>query len=232
MTMVSALALSVAACAPAEKTADKVADKVTEKVADKVMAQTDWSASQALITDSKTGDVLLDAWAGPHGGVPPWDKVDTSTMSAALNTAINMAKADIETIANNPDAATFDNTIVAMEKSGASLDRVGSLFGVHASNLNVAPIPDILKEMSPKFAALGDSVTQNEALFARVKSIYDNMDGLNTEQKRLVDDYYQDFVRGGANLGEEDKKTMSNVSIHYTEKKGECGYREKTWVNL
>lgn len=201
LTMVSVLALSTASCAPA--------DKVVKTSTPKAM---DWSESTALIQETKTGDVLLDSWAGPHGGVPPWDKVDTSTMSAALNNAIDMAKAQIETIANNPVAATFDNTIVAMEKGGSALDRAGTIYGVHAGNLNVDPMPAIQKEMSPKFAALGDAVTQNAALFARVKSIYDNMDGLNTEQKRLVDDYYLDFVRGGANLNDEDKATMSKLN--------------------
>ncbi|NNC36738.1 MAG: M3 family metallopeptidase [Hyphomonadaceae bacterium] len=201
LTLASVLALNVAACAPAEKTIEQAATQTM-----------DWSQSQSLITETVTGDILLDSWAGPHGGVPPWDQVDTSKMSAALNQAIDMAKAEIEKVADNPDAPTFDNTIVALEKSGAALDRAGTIFGVHASNLNVDPIPAVLKEMSPKFAALGDSVTQNAALFARVKSIYDNMEGLNTEQKRLVDDYYQDFVRGGANLNDEDKAKMSEIN--------------------
>ena len=155
---------------------------------------------------------MLDQWKGDFGGVPPWNQVDISTLSATLNTAIDMVKAEIDTIANNPAAPTFDNTIVALEKAGAALDRSGTMFGVHRSNLATDEVKVISKEMSPKFAALGDSVTQNAKLFARVKSIYDNMDGFNTEQKRLVKDRYDDFVRGGANLGTDDKATMVKLN--------------------
>lgn len=201
LTLATVLALNIAACSPKERPADK-----------SVNAAMDWSESAALITETETGNVLLDSWAGSHGGVPPWDKVDVSTLSATLNTAMDMASAQIEAIANNPAAPTFDNTIVALEKTGSALDRSSTVFGVHASNLNIDPIPDILTEMSPKFAAFSDSITQNAALFSRIKTIYDNQDGLNTEQKRLIDDYYQDFVRGGADLGTEAKGEMSKIN--------------------
>lgn len=191
LTLASVLALNLAACTPTETT-----DKTPT----------------TLIKEVTTGNILLDTWAGPYGGVPPWDKVDVSTLAASLTQAIEMTTAEVELIANNPDPASFENTIIAMEKSGGSLDRSATVFGVHSSNLNVGIVSDIEQEMSPKFAAFGDSITQNAALFARVKSVYENMDGLNTEQKRLVDDYYQDFVRGGANLNAEDKAEMSKLN--------------------
>ena len=168
--------------------------------------------SQMLIQEVETGNVLLDKWAGPFGGVPPWDKADVSTMSASLNTAFDMARAEIVKIADNKSAANFDNTIVAMEKSGAALSRSATVFFVHAGNLNKGEIPNILKEMSPKFAAFNDEINQNPVLFARVKSVYDNMDELNTEQKRLVKNYYDGFVRQGATLNDEDKAEMSKIN--------------------
>ena len=191
LTLASILALNLVACSPKSNTAD---------------------TSNSLIKDIKTGNVLLDAWEGPHGGVPPWESVDVSALAASLTQAIEMATTEINLIANNPKPASFENTILALEKSGGALDRSGTIFGVHSGNLNVGIVSDIQQEMSPKFSAFGDSITQNAALFSRVKSIYDHMDGLNTEQKRLVDDYYQDFVRGGANLNTEEKTEMSKLN--------------------
>ena len=129
--------------------------------------------SQMLIQEVETGNVLLDTWTGPYGGVPPWDKADVSTMSASLSTAFDMARAEITKIADNETAANFDNTIVALEKSGAALNRVATVFFVHASNLNKGEIPNILKEMSPKFSQFNDEINQNPALFARVKAVYE-----------------------------------------------------------
>lgn len=195
MTMVSTIALSLVACQPATQTAN-----------------TNETADTGQIETTKTGNVLLDNWTGEFGGVPPWDQVDVATLEQSLDQAIAMASAEVERIASNPAAATFENTIAAMEKSGGALDRSGTIFGVHNSNLNEGIIPDIASSMSPKFAAFGDSITQNAVLFGRVKSVYQNMDGLNSEQKRLVDDYYQDFVRGGADLGPDAKAEMSKLN--------------------
>jgi len=201
LTLATVLALGLTSCGKKEETPTISAP-----------AAMDWSQSQALITDTTTGNVLLDAWSGPYGGVPPWDKVDVSTMATSLTTAMDMGRAEVKKIAENPAPATFDNTIVALEKSGVALNRAGAVFGVHASNLNDDAVSAILKEMSPKFAAYGDEITQNAKLFARVKTVYENMDGLDSVQKRLVEDYYQDFVRGGANLNEEDKAKMSKIN--------------------
>ncbi|PHR57960.1 MAG: peptidase M3 [Robiginitomaculum sp.] len=194
LTLATLLAFNLAACSPTPTKEDKT------------------HMTSEIINDVMTGNVLLDSWKGPFGGVPPWDKVDVATLAATLDKGIAMSKADIERIANNSEAASFENTIVNLEKSGSALDRASTIFGVHAGNLNIGDIGDIQAEMSPKFAALGDSYTQNAALFARVKTVYENMDGLSDEQKRLVDDYYKGFVRGGANLNTADKATMSTLN--------------------
>lgn len=192
LTLVSVLALNFAACSPASDAPNQ--------------------AQTTLITEITTGNVLLDTWQGPYGGVPPWDQVDVSTLAATLTQGIDMAMAETNLIADNPAAPTFNNTILPLEKSGAALTRAARIFGVHAGNLNVGIISDIQKEMSPKFAAFNDSVTQNAALFSRIKTVHENMGDLNTEQTRLVDDYYQNFVRGGANLDVEAKAEMSKLN--------------------
>ncbi len=168
--------------------------------------------SQMLIQDVETGNVLLDKWSGPYGGVPPWDKIEVANFTPSLNTAFDMARAETNKIADNEAAPNFDNTIIAMEKSGAALNRAATIFFVYASNLNKGEIPSILKEMSPKFSQLSDEINQNPKLFARVKAVYENMDGLNTEQKRLVKNYYDGFVRQGATLNDEDKAKMSKIN--------------------
>ena len=165
---------------------------------------------------TKTGavNVLLDEWSGPYGGVPPWKSVNVDSFQAAFDKAIEMSSADIQAIANNEEAPTFENTIVEMEKAGRALNRLSTIFGVHSSNLNVGSIPDIEKIVSPKLSKHGDSITQNEKLFQRVAAVFegDEMQNLSASQKRLVEDYYKNFVRQGAKLNAENKRKLSEIN--------------------
>ncbi len=167
-----------------------------------------------MITALSATHPLLASWAGPYGGVPPWDQIDPKDFIAAADAAMALGRAEITAIANNKARASFDNTIAAMERAGAALDRFGSIFGVHASNLNVGSMPDILRDVSPKFAAYGDEITQNEALFARIEAVYTGreMKKLNNAQKRLVEDYYKSFVRQGAKLNKTQKARLSEIN--------------------
>ena len=157
---------------------------------------------------------MLDEWAGPFGGVPPWNLVRTEEFQSAFAAAIAQASVDIDAIANNPQPPTFDNTIVAMENAGRMLDRVETLFWVHASNLNLGPIPDIERAVAPKLSEHEDSVYQNTKLFSRIEAIYqgDEMKSLDVAQKRLVEDRYKTFVRRGAKLSDGDKAKLSQVN--------------------
>ena len=159
--------------------------------------------------------VLLKEWAGPYGGVPPWRSVNPDEFIPAFDAAIELSKQEIEVIANNPDPPTFENTIAAMEDAGRALDRLQSIFGVHASNLNVDPIPEIEKQVAPKLSKHVDWVIQNEKLFERIAAIYEGeeMKRLTAAQKRLVEeDYYKQFVRRGAKLNAEDKAKLSEIN--------------------
>lgn len=159
-------------------------------------------------------NVLLDEWNGPYGGVPPWKSVNPANFLSSFETGIEMAEKELTDIANNPDPATFENTIVAMEKAGKALNRLTTLFGVHSSNLNVGDIPDIERVVMPKLSKHGDWITQNAALFQRVAAVYegDEMKSLSTAQQRLVEDYYKNFVRQGAKLNAEDKAKLSEIN--------------------
>jgi peptidyl-dipeptidase Dcp len=162
---------------------------------------------------------LLAEWAGPFGGVPPWDAVDPNAFPEAFEAAIAMANDEIAAIANNPEPPTVDNTVVALETAGRALERVSVMFWVHAANLNLGPIPDIEREVGPKLAAYSDSIVQNPALFARIKAVHEDAvqraagdNPLDGPTMRLVEDRHRQFVRQGAELSDEQKARLSTIN--------------------
>ena len=183
-----------------------------------VQAQSEGTTSEMTTGETAVtitaNDPILAEWGGPYGGVPPWDEISQSDFIAASDLAFAAATAELDAIANNPEPATFENTIAAMERSGAMLTRFGTLFSVHAGNLNVDEMPNILRNISPKFAAFSDSIYQNKALFQRISAVHDGkeMKKLSGPQKRLVDDNYDQFARRGANLNAEDKEKLSQIN--------------------
>src|SRR2546423_6525030 len=121
---------------------------------------------------------------------------------------------EIEPIANNSEKATFDNTVVALEKTGRSLDRAESIFSnLNACNTNPA-LQKIEEEMAPKLAAHRDAIHLNAKLFARIKELYDNRNqlGLDPESAYLLERYYKDFVRAGAKLSDPDKEKLKRIN--------------------
>ena len=138
----------------------------------------------------------------------PFSKISTSDFKPAFLEAIKMGRKDIDAIINNSDAPTFENTIVALDFAGESLDRLSSIF----FNLNSAETSDeiqsIAQEVSPLLTEFSNDITLNEALFAKVKAVYDQKDKLtlSAEQSTLLDKKYKSFARNGALLND-DKKT-------------------------
>ncbi|MGL5906318.1 MAG: dipeptidyl carboxypeptidase II, partial [Shewanella sp.] len=138
---------------------------------------------------------------------PDFSQIKDEHFKPALEQGIAENYQEILAIANNPAAPTFDNTIVAMEKSGALLTRASSVFyNLVGSNSN----PELLKiqgEMAPKMAQHSDNINLNPALFARIDAIYNNRAnlGLTPEQQRLVEVYHQRFILAGAKLTDEQK---------------------------
>jgi len=168
-------------------------------------------ASSATIAGDSA---MISAWAGPYGGVPPWDQVKVSDFTPAFDHAIEAARAEIAAITANKKKPTFENTIVAMEKAGAELTRLQNLFGVYSGNLNIGEVPDIELVVYPKLAAFGDEVNQNEALFKRIAAVYNGkeMKKLRPEERRLVEDSYKGFVRNGANLDDAGKRRVAEIN--------------------
>ncbi|SEO32320.1 peptidyl-dipeptidase Dcp [Duganella sp. CF517] len=147
-------------------------------------------------------------------GYPQFDKIKDDDYAPAFTEGMRQQAAEIEAIANNKKPATFDNTIVAMEKSGQLLSRVSSVFG----NLSGANTNDTFKalerDLSPKLAAHSDAIRLNGKLYARIQSLYAKRDKLNldAESKYLLERYNTDFVRAGAKLSAADKDKLKAMN--------------------
>ena len=159
-------------------------------------------------------NILLADWTGPYDGVPPWDKVRPEQFSEAFQFAIGEQRSEMLAIANNPQPATFANTIEAMEKAGRRLDRVNSIFGVYTDNISTPQIQEIDKEWSPKLSAAYDEIVLNPKLFQRVSALYEARPtlGLTAVQNRLLERTYDSFVRRGAKLSAEQKTQLSQMN--------------------
>ncbi|HUS27973.1 MAG TPA: M3 family metallopeptidase, partial [Kofleriaceae bacterium] len=157
---------------------------------------------------------LLAPWKGPYGGVPPFDKIKVKDFKPALMKGMDLSRADIKAIAENTEAATFENTIAAFEDAGRHYGRAGSMFGTFTSTMNDKAMQKVQKEMAPIMAAFSDEIIQNEALFARIKTVYEarNKSNLTPEQIRLVETHYTNFARQGAALNKDQKAKLAEIN--------------------
>jgi peptidyl-dipeptidase Dcp len=141
---------------------------------------------------------------------PPFDRIHNADYQPAIEEGIRQQLAESNAIANQTAAPTFDNTIVAMERTGALLNRVlYAFYGVTGANTNDT-LQEVQRVEAPKLAAMSDAIQLNDKLFQRVKSLYDRRAtlGLDAEQAFLLERYYRNFVRAGAQLSDADKETM------------------------
>ncbi len=159
-------------------------------------------------------NVLLQEWTGPYNGVPAFDKMEVKDVKEAMEKGMELSLVDIDKIANNPDAPTFENTIVAMESSGKELDRVYTYYGILSSNESSPEFRDIQTELAPKLSEYGSKISQNEKLFKRIKAVYDasQKNPLEDDQQRVVDLIYKRFEMEGANLDAEKKKRYAEIN--------------------
>lgn len=157
---------------------------------------------------------LLQPWTGPHGGVPPFDRITPEMFPPALEAAFAKRRAEIRAIAGNPEPATFDNVIGALQASGDELNRVSSMFNLMTSNLNSPAYQALDREWSPKFAALGDEINLNPELFARIDAVYQARKSLDLSptRLRLLERTWEGFVRSGARLSPADKTKLAGIN--------------------
>src|SRR5688572_31244393 len=114
---------------------------------------------------------LVAPWAGPYGGVPPWDSVRPEYFSGAFEAALAEERVEIAAIVANREAPTFENTVAALERSGGTRDRVIPLFGVARQNIANPQFQALEREWQPKLSAAADAIFMNEALFRRIAAV-------------------------------------------------------------
>ncbi|GAA4270912.1 M3 family metallopeptidase [Aquimarina gracilis] len=167
----------------------------------------------------KTDNVLMAEWTGPYGGTPAFDKMNLEDLKPALEKGMEMNLKEIDDIANNPEAPTFENTIVAMERSGEELGRVFTYYGILSSNMSSPEFREIQKEMAPKLSEFQSKISQNTKLFQRIKTVYDHAqkEPLEADQQRVVQLTYEGFAMNGAELDDEKKKRYAAINKELSE---------------
>lgn len=146
--------------------------------------------------------------------VPPFDRIKNEHFKPAILEGIKKHESEINLIANNMEAPTFDNTILAMENAGELLSEVNRVFGNYNSANTNDELQAIAKETAPVLSAHGDNIALNGKLFARVKTLWNKKESLNLnlEQAKLLENRYKYFVRSGANLSGADKDKLRKIN--------------------
>jgi peptidyl-dipeptidase Dcp len=209
-----ALAVLLSACQPSADT-----EKQTTAGSDNAQK------SLAQSSDNIQLNPLLVDYDTPFG-VPDFAKISSADYLPAFAQGITQNEQEIAAIANSSTPATFENTIVAMEKSGQVLNKVSTIFfALNGTDTN-EEMQSIAKDVSPRLSALNDDIYLNAALFTRVKQVYQQKEQLvlRIDQQTLLDDSYKAFVRGGANLSATDKtklralnEAMSKLGLQFAE---------------
>jgi peptidyl-dipeptidase Dcp len=177
-------------------------------------------------------------WAGPYGGVPPWDQMKPSHFPTAFEAAMAEHRKEIDAIVNDRAAPTFDNTIAAMERSGLTLDRVERMFAVARENVTNVEYQALERDWQPKLAAHADAIVFNPGLFKRIESVYQSLatSKLEPDQVRLATRMYEQFVRRGARLNSDQKKRLSDINqdlaARFADFRAKVLADENTWTVL
>jgi peptidyl-dipeptidase Dcp len=160
-----------------------------------------------------TENPFLVAYQTPFE-VPPFDKIDTTDYMPAFVEGMKQEKEDIDRIINNTEEPTFENTILAFDRSGKLLTRVSKVFyNLNSANTN-EQMQAIARNIDPLLSKHRDDIVLNEKLFQRIKAIYDKRNELklDSQQIRVVEKYYRDFERRGANLSPENKEKLRKIN--------------------
>lgn len=157
-------------------------------------------------------------------GVPDFSKIKTTDYLPAFEVAIQQKRAEIDSIINNTDSANFENTILALEESGKTLDRVSNIFFALVSADKTPEIGEIEKKVKPLLTELENDILFNKQLFERIKTVYDNeFETLQGEDKKLLEETYKEFVRKGALLSEDKMARMKEINMRISELQTQWG---------
>ena len=206
----------LAACATAP-TGDPVAQAAYQTAQSEV----------SRLTEQANQDPLLKPWTGEYGGVPPWDQARVENLAPALDLGVRLQEAEIQVIANNPAAPTFENTIAAMQNAGHHIDRAQTIFGVMTDNMSTPEVQAVEAEWSPRLTAAYNAITFNRALYQRIDTLYQaraNL-GLNAHQLRLLERTHDQFVRAGAAATPEQQARLGAINEELSTKFADFGRR-------
>ncbi len=163
---------------------------------------------------SQTGqNPFFTEWDTPFG-TPPFEKIKEGHFMPAFEEGMRQGRLEIDAVASNPEAPTFENTMEALERSGELLTKVNNVFFNLTSAHTNDSLQSIAKTVAPLLSTYRDDILLNEKLFQRIKTLYDQKDDLNLteEQHMLLEKRYKDFVRGGANLEDEKKARYREIN--------------------
>lgn len=171
-----------------------------------------------LTSCNNSRNPLLEEWDTPFG-IPPFSEVKIEHYKPAVLAAIEEHNKEIEAIINNPEAPSFENTIVALDNSGALFSRVYSVFGSETSINSTPELMAVETELAPIVSAHFNEISMNEQLYQRVKAVYDNRDnlGLEPDQMRLLTETYKDYEKSGATLPEDKKAELKKINSRISE---------------
>ncbi|MEM9142567.1 MAG: M3 family metallopeptidase [Bacteroidota bacterium] len=162
----------------------------------------------------KMDNVLLKEWTGPYGGVPAFDQMKVKDVKPAMLKAMDLHLTEIDAIANNPEAPTFENTIEEIERSGKEIDRAFTYYGILNGNLSTPKFREIQTELAPLLSDYRSEITQNEKLFQRIKAVYEVAlkNPLPTAKQRVVELIHRDFAMNGAELDSVKKERYAAIN--------------------
>ena len=164
-------------------------------------------------------NTFLAPWEGDFNGVPNFHLVKLEDLKPAFHHAMDAQLSQIEQIAQQEEPANFENTIVALETTNTTLNQVYAYYGVLSSNLSSVEFRAIEAQVAPEISDHFSQIWQNEDLFERIRTVYDNADQSNLlpDEKRLVEHVYEAFARNGSNLNQNDKKRFKDINRRLAE---------------
>lgn len=175
------------------------------------------AGSLAVLPSCKKNEMHENPFLSPYDTpyeIPPFDKITVDDYMPALTEAIRLQREAIDSIVANPDAPTFDNTVLAYENAGETLNKVVLVFSALEESNSSDEMVAVAEQFYPALTKSQDEIAMNPALFDRFKYLYEHRDSLDlsADRKRAVEKYYKDFVRNGALLGEADKAALSELN--------------------
>ena len=202
----AAFAIVLAGC-------DAVRTPTGEAPAETESAETSIGEDAAMDEAALADNPLLQEWDTPFG-VPPFAEIEDSHYLPAMEVAISELEAEIDAIANNSEPATFENTIVALDRAGGTLSRVASTFSNITNTDTNDTLSDLETQIWPKVTAVNNSINFNEALFARVSAVRDAAPTLDLDEQdlRLIELTYRGFERAGATQSPEVKEQVAAIN--------------------